>query len=274
MLKVLIVEDEEIIRKGLVYTIDWLSMDCVVVGDAENGMEGLDKISQTNPDIVITDIKMPILSGIEMLQKAKENGSSNFIGIILTSYSEFEYAQKAISLGVFDYLLKPIDEDRLKVLIIRAKGALAKSNEYKDLIKCSHNQETFKLIDWGIYSGNEAYKNPYVNRVINEIRNHYMQKMSIESISKFLGISPSYISRKLKDATNQNFLDLLNKYRVQKAVELLSKGQYRVYEISDLTGFSDYKHFCAVFKKYTGATPTEFIKGSKHLVYHQGGEEN
>ena len=101
-----------------------------------------------------------------------------------------------------------------------------------------------------------------------------MQKISIESISRLLGISPSYLSRKLKDATNQSFLDLLNKYRVQKAVELLNQEEYRVYEISDLTGFSDYKHFCVVFKKYTGATPTEFLKGSKPLVCRQVGEKN
>ena len=73
-------------------------------------------------------------------------------------------------------------------------------------------------------------------------------------------MSPSYLSRKFKDELGRTFLDLLNMYRVQRAVETLAGANARVGEAAELNGFTDYKHFCAVFKKYTGLAPTEFIK--------------
>ena len=111
MLKILVVEDEDIIRKGLVYTIDWISMGYVVVGEAPNGEEGLNLIRETHPDVVIADIKMPKMDGITMLREALKEVT--FKSLILTSYAEFDYAQKAISLQVSDYILKPVDEEKL-----------------------------------------------------------------------------------------------------------------------------------------------------------------
>ena len=111
MLRVLIAEDEDIIRKGLVYTTDWLSMDCVVVAEAANGQEGLEKILECRPDVVIADICMPFLDGIEMIKKASE--TVHFKSILLTSYADFEYARRAIDARVCEYMLKPVDEDEL-----------------------------------------------------------------------------------------------------------------------------------------------------------------
>ena len=87
MIKVLIVEDENLIRKGLVYAINWMAMDSVVVGEGKDGREGLEKIAQLKPDVVMTDIKMPKMSGIDMIARAQEQQLADFIPIILTSYS-------------------------------------------------------------------------------------------------------------------------------------------------------------------------------------------
>lgn len=92
MIKVLIIEDENLIRKGLINTIDWLSMECIIAGEASNGKEGLKTIIEIKPDLVITDIKMPIMNGMDMLQEASE--IYDFEKIILTSYGEFPYAKK------------------------------------------------------------------------------------------------------------------------------------------------------------------------------------
>jgi two-component system response regulator YesN len=115
MLKILIAEDEDIIRKGLVFTIDWLSMDCVIAAEAADGEEGLQKIIEHKPDVVITDIKMPKMDGIEMVRRGLEY--TKFESLILTSYAEFEYAKKAIELKAYDYLLKPIDEYKIVEVI-------------------------------------------------------------------------------------------------------------------------------------------------------------
>ena len=102
MLRVMIVEDEDMIRKGLVFTIDWLSMDCVVVAEASNGQEGYERILEYKPDVVIADICMPFMDGIEMIQKASEK--VKFKSILLTSYAEFDYARRAIEARVCEYL--------------------------------------------------------------------------------------------------------------------------------------------------------------------------
>ena len=97
MYKVLIVEDEDIIRKGLMFMVNWQQAGCVVAGEAADGLEGLEKIRETRPDIVIVDINMPVMDGLEMLEKSiQEYG---YDAIIVSGYSEFEYARKAITLG-------------------------------------------------------------------------------------------------------------------------------------------------------------------------------
>ncbi len=104
-------------------------------------------------------------------------------------------------------------------------------------------------------------ENKYVSKAIQEIKSGYGDKLSVESISDMLGVSASYLSRKFKEVTGQTFLDFLNKYRISQAIVLLNTGQYRIGEVSDATGFTDYKHFCAVFKKYTLKSPSKFMKG-------------
>lgn len=266
MLKVLIVEDEEIIRRGLVYTIDWLGMDCTVIGSAANGKEGLALLIQGEADIVIADIIMPEMTGIEMLEAAQQLDIKPFKSIILTSYSNFEYARKAVHLQAADYLLKPVDEEELKSTVGRIKKSMEAMKDYSSIRMLADKQEAGKLVDWDIYLNEDTLKNSYVAQTLYKIRDHYQEKISIESAAEELNVSASYLSRKFKEATSQTFLEFLTRYRIQKAISLLKKGMFRVYEVSEKIGFSDYKHFCQVFKKYTHTSPTEFMKHSGCII--------
>ena len=98
MNKIIIVEDEEIIRNGLAISFDWMEYGCNIVGLAKDGKEGLDMILELEPDIVISDIRMPKMTGIEMIQNAKKQGKE-FFSIFLNSYADFEYAKSSIELG-------------------------------------------------------------------------------------------------------------------------------------------------------------------------------
>ncbi|NLN65092.1 MAG: response regulator [Clostridiaceae bacterium] len=258
MLKIVIVEDESFIRKGLVHTIDWLSMGCVVCADAENGQDGLEKILTVLPDVVITDIKMPVMNGLEMVDKALEH--TVFKTIILTSYTEFEYAKKAIDLRAYAYLLKPVDEDRIRELMQNVHGDIKKDREMALMLE---NNKAAVNNSYDINVQLEQTDNFYVAKTLERIRESWQERISIETISDELGVSASYLSRKFKDAVRHTFLDYLNGYRVQKAIQLMNTGKYRICEISDLTGFTDYKHFCSVFKKYTLSSPTKFMKKLK-----------
>lgn len=258
MLKVLIVEDEDIIRKGLAYTVDWLSMMCVVVDTAADGKEGLEKILQHAPDLVITDIKMPQMDGIEMIECA--GAQRSFKSVILTSYSEFEYARRAVNLHVFEYLLKPVDKEHLRKIVAKVREEVQRSRMYSAVLRLMESKAVGELMRWDIYGNPKILRNSYVLQTLNKIREHYAERIGIESIAEELGISASYLSRKFKEITGQTFLDTLHKYRIQQALVLLERGEHRVCEVAECTGFGEYRHFCSVFKKYTEMAPTEFMK--------------
>ncbi|MBS5886313.1 response regulator [Clostridium sp.] len=265
MYKLIIVEDEEIIRKGLVHTIDWLSMGFTVIAEAEDGEEGLALINKLSPDLVITDIRMPFMDGLEMLKLAKK--TNIFESIILTSYGEFEYAKKAISVGVSDYILKPINENELFDLVSKLKLKIDEVKFYESIKLRINNKEEMEFTNLKIYIDSKDI-NTYVKYAINKIRDEYSERLSIEGLSEELSISPSYLSRKFKSETSYTFLDMLNKYRIQKAVEIMikEKDKFRVYEIAEKVGFGDYKHFCSVFKKYTKLAPKDFVRAKSIVI--------
>ena len=117
MMRVLVVEDEEMIRKGIVLATDWQSLGCVVVGEAANGEEGIAQAEKCRPSLIITDLKMPKMDGLEMIAKLREAGCDAYI-IILTAYDSFTYAQTALRLGAVDFLLKPFHDGDLELSLI------------------------------------------------------------------------------------------------------------------------------------------------------------
>lgn len=266
MLKVLIVEDEQIIRKGLELAIDWLKLGSVVVGTAENAREGILLIEEKSPDVVLTDICMPGMSGLEMIEEARKK--REFYSIVLTGYSEFSYAKQALRSGVTDYLLKPVDEDELKEALDKIRKQIQKNKEYKNIEEVTKNNIYTEVKEWKLFEMAEESVDFYVKKVYEIIKERYKEKLSIRIVADELGVSSSFLSRRIKNSLSSTFGDVLNQYRVKQAIHLLKKGDMRVYEISDELGFSEYKYFCSVFKKYTGATPTEFVKngGSQVVV--------
>ena len=118
MYKVVVVEDEEIARKGIIFTINWEALNCMIAGEAANGEEGAAVIRRLSPDIIVTDLKMPRMDGVEMIQMLRcEGNRAKFI--ILTAYGDFKYAQSAVKLGVSDYLLKPLKDGDLEQAVTR-----------------------------------------------------------------------------------------------------------------------------------------------------------
>ena len=113
MLKIFIIDDEYFERQSLIRNINWSSLDIKVSGEANNGLSAFETISKEAPDIAIVDINMPKMNGLDLISLLNENNISCKY-IILTGYDEFEYAQKAIKLNVFDYILKPINYENLE----------------------------------------------------------------------------------------------------------------------------------------------------------------
>lgn len=257
MFKILIVEDEEIIRKGLVFMVDWLKVNCVVAGEAADGVEGLQQIEAIHPDIVITDVKMPFKNGIEMLEESIER--YGYEAIIISGYSEFEYAKKAITLNVTEYLLKPIDFSYLYQTIEKLTNKIESKNKVKEIMLSQEPIPSKKSMEAQL---DRSAKSKYVGKMLDYIQSYYPQKISINDLSKQYGISSTHLNAKFKQETNYTFNDFLNRYRVLQAVELLRQDNMKVYEIAETVGFQDYKYFIQVFKKYIGCSPSRFILGA------------
>lgn len=150
MIKVLIVDDEPFIRQGLRILIDWGKHDCEVIGEASNGREAIEIIENNSVDLVITDIKMPEINGMELIKQIKESNHSDIKFIVLSGFYEFEYAKTAIKYGVKDYVLKPIQKDELNRVLDEFQKEFKKEQDHINKIekvqKASREMNLNKLI--------------------------------------------------------------------------------------------------------------------------------
>ena len=152
MLRVLVVEDEEMIRKGIVLATDWQSLGCVVVGEAANGEEGILQAEACKPSLIITDLKMPKMDGLEMISRLREAGCEAYV-IILTAYDSFTYAQTAIRLGAVDFLLKPFHDGDLEnaVLALQKRIAGQKKRVLETIRFSTLGAAVFSLLVWAVF---------------------------------------------------------------------------------------------------------------------------
>lgn len=248
----MIVEDEYFVRKGVRNLIDYEAFNCTVVKEAQNGEEALEILKDTHVDIVITDVKMPVLDGIGLL---KETLDQDLIFIILSGFSEFKYAQEAIRLGVSSYLLKPVEREDLEDALEKAKQDL---NLRRLSLKLEDQRE--KVNDINLL---KVYENKtiddLVNLMIDYVREHYASKFTMEDLVEKLHYSESTLNQRFRKAMDMTFNNFLNQYRIQKAMDLMAAG-YDAHEVYADVGFSEYKYFRIVFKKFTGISPSVYKK--------------
>lgn len=252
MYRVMIAEDEDMIRKGLIYSVPWPEMECSVVGEARNGIEGIEEIRQKKPDIVVADINMPLMDGLTMLEKTAEIFYS---AILLTGYSDFEYARKAISFGVKAYLLKPLNLEEMRQAVelakrdCRVRGAYITSLKQKEELKQASPVKEYQ-------------KNPVEEALVRSmlfyIEGNYGRKILMQDVVDTFHYSETFLNRKFKDATGITFNEYLNRYRIQKALEFMKQEELSINDIAWKCGFGDYKYFGAVFRKYMGCSPKEY----------------
>lgn len=249
MIKIVIIEDEEFIRRGMVITTPWNDFDCQIVGEASNGLEGAKLIKKLKPDIVITDIRMPIMDGLQMIKNLLDFSDTEYI--IVSGYDDFKYAQQAIKLGVKDYLLKPIDD-------IEFYTTLNKVIQNVKLKKGKNEALEYKIFKEFTVKSNYDGRIKYIIEATEYIKANYSKDITLKEVAENLYISESYLSRLFKTYTSYTFIEYLTKYRMKIAINLLKDHRIKVYEVSELVGYNDPKYFSVIFKKYVGTTPMEF----------------
>lgn len=253
MFKVVVIEDEDIIRKGLVYSIPWSSYGCSVVGEARNGVEGIELLKKMKPDILLVDINMPVMDGLEMIRQTYE--SYDYAAIILSGYSSFEYAQQAIRYGVMGYLLKPLKEKEIVAAIIRAKKELEIGRVYKENKRSKMEWANISVLE---EADKEIQNDEIVKQMLEFISENYQKKLGIQDFVDHFKYSETYLNKKFKKAMGTTMIEYLNRYRIQQALEMLKMGKDSVQDIAWKCGIGEYKYFSTVFKKYLGCSPKEY----------------
>ena len=238
MYKLLIVDDESSIRNGIKNYFPWTQLGFEVAGLFENGREALDYCRKLPVDVVLSDIKMPIMDGLELAKELYQL-NPNIKIVLLSGYREFEYAREALKYEVKNYILKPTKYEEL--------------NEVFSKIKKELDQEQFSEEDDTNYS--------YYDKIVDTVKSYLCKNYQIatlSSASELVHLNPNYLSTLFKDITGENFSDFLLRVRMEEAATLLNDIRYKTYEISELVGYSNPKNFTRAFKKYFGVTPTEF----------------
>lgn len=243
MYKVVIVDDEPMIAEGLTKGIEWTKWDCRVVGTAHNGEEGIEIIRSLKPHILITDISMPKMDGLKMIAALKSEFPHLQISI-LTGFREFDYAKKAIELGVTRFLLKPSKYAELEEAITAMTEKIPREQaEDSDEAESEENSTANSFI---------------VNNALEYMRTHYNEKLRLADVADEVYVSQWHLSKLLNKTTGQNFSELLNAIRMEKACELLHDPQLRISDIAEQIGFVDLAHFSRVFKKVEGISANEY----------------
>ncbi|MDR2898093.1 MAG: helix-turn-helix domain-containing protein [Spirochaetaceae bacterium] len=266
LIKVLVVEDEPIVRRDLVLLTRWEDLDCVCVGEAAAGREGVERFNALSPDLIITDIRMPELDGLEMIRSISEvnaaiPGSIPAEFIILSGYSDFEYARTAMREGVQEYLVKPIDDEELHAAVRRAVQRILQKRRLAETEKAVSGGTAepilllFREYELGSRESSAARN---VQKAIEQIHSRYIGGITIEEAAEKAGISAGHLSRIFKQETGYTFVDYLTYVRVKRAAELLGDPDVKVYEVADLVGYSDPRYFSQIFRRMTGLTPKEF----------------
>jgi len=390
--KVLIADDEPIIREGIRYSVNWDRLNMEVVAEAEDGEEAIEKAILHTVDILLVDINMPIVNGLKVIQQVKTELPHCQV-VIITGYDEFKYAQEAVRLHVSDYLLKPVDPDQLEVILNKIQEELVKRKEQNHLwsntfAQISKNMSTLKMefcrewllgnlhsdeiesqlrflqlpvsipqqflaissteylekrqlmgesekesyqkklierittvftdydiiffhddmgsiciLAWQVFPSNfaarieEIFKkewNMYITVYIRENAEDYVHitsfykeyrdymeneinispivrraktilehryndpTISLEKVAIELQVSSVYLSRLFKKELGMNFVQLLTRKRISKAIYLLQSTDYPIVAISELVGYDSQHYFSTAFKKATGVSPNRY----------------
>jgi two-component system response regulator YesN len=246
-MRLMLVEDEAVIRNGLKKLIETIIGGYQVVAEADSGKSALDVIRKTLPDLIITDIRMKDMNGLELIERLKDQ-YGHIHTLILSGHQDFAYAKKAIQFGVHDYLLKPVDRVELAHCLEKIKNihqnGLSK-NSTPDLL------------------GEELEREGYLIQKIKQIiHSRIDQDVSLTYVAEQVNLNPQYLSTLFKTSTGQKYIDYIISYRVEKAKQLLADTHLKIYEIGFLVGYSNMKHFYNIFRKEAGITPSEFRKNS------------
>ena len=282
-MKVLVVDDDKLARKGLISIMDWGKYGFEVVGDVQNGRKALEFLKDNEVDIVFTDIDMPEIDGIELMKMCKkEYPEVKFV--VFSMYEDFRYAQSALRLGALDYISKISfdgDDCEFNRLCEITRGVELRTAE-RVFIKSFHSFQKLtgeelefpslssvdEMLEWvknwkeNLYQTclqTDKTKDIYMfARVILYTDEHIEENLKSEEVATQIGMSRSYFSTRFKEITGDTFHNYVISRKMQAAARKMAKGTENITQIASDLGYDNFYYFTKVFSKEYGCTPTEY----------------
>ena len=260
MIRLLIADDEKLEREALAELVQRRFEREVVLEVAENGRKAADTAVLWGADLILMDIEMPGMSGLDAARAVLAQRPSCRV-IFVTAYSLFQYAHEAVHLGACDYLLKPVDPDELEASVRRAMRQIETERKLEELAAAQpqpEQTETEEEAEDAPEEGENSQTALVMAHVRRYLEDNYMFDLSLDSVGEILHISPAYLSAQFKKYQKMNFLDCLTELRLNAAKELLADPFRSSAEVASMVGYEDASYFARAFKKRTGMTPTQY----------------
>lgn len=239
MYQVIIIDDEAKIRSGLVNLFPWSQLGFEVAGCFANGKEAYEFILGNHVDLILSDIRMPIMDGLELSEKLSSKRKVRII--FFSGYQDFDYVRRALRSGAIDYLLKPV--------------------KYEDLVDCLTKIRENLNIENHRSPAPEEENLSYYEKLIGMVKNYLdtnYQNATLEQAARLVELSPNYLSKVMKEHSDLSFSNYLLKTRMDNAARMLKDIGYKQYEIAYRVGYDNPKNFSRAFHQYFHMTPSQY----------------
>ncbi|MGN1020834.1 MAG: response regulator [Aristaeellaceae bacterium] len=248
-MKVLIVDDEEIIVQGVLKHISRLTdMDITAVG-AYSGPEALTTMELFRPDLLITDIQMPGMNGLDLIQQVQARNLCPRC-IVLTAYEEFAYARRALEMGVMGYMVKPIDWDELDTRLRQLSQGARSRLQTDEILRRYESLYAHTLL---------KHLSPTLKKITRHVQKNYAQELSLLQLSCQTGLTESYICTLFKKEMGITFLDYVNELRLYQAMRaLVESPRLPVRDVAAMVGYGSERQLFRLFNARLGMTPQQF----------------
>lgn len=249
MKNILIVDDEKFIRLGLRTLITRSKLCTGEILEAKNGAEAVELLRTTEFDLIFSDIKMPILDGLELMKTIQQESLSQANLVIISGYDDFSFAVEAMRSGACEYLLKPVEREAVQGVLERREAQLEEES-----------LQGLKSIDLPTDKDAPQDKLQKIQSAVEFIQNHYHEDINMAVVSNEVSMNYTFFSETFKESTGKSFVEYLKFVRISMAKKLLRSSSIPISQVAFQVGFKDDKHFSKTFKLETGQTPSEYKK--------------
>lgn len=249
---ILIVDDEPRSREGMKRILGVWAAGRYEILTASSGMAALQILEEIPVELMITDIRMPEISGLTLVSQMREKKIQRQPSVILISgHAQFEYAQQAIHLSVVEYLLKPASREKL---IASVENALKAGEEQEHFVFMRKVTDPLLMA----IRGEEAALSDPVRQALHYVEMHIEEAISLQEVAGHVHLNGSYFSSLFKEQCQMTFSEYVARRKLQKAKELLLKTNLPIAEIASRTGYQAVKYFNKLFKEYEGMSPGRY----------------